>query len=107
MRIPLLVDDSREGVDGRALQYASRKLRADKDTVLMAQLSLGGRMPNLPFKGNDAIRYAAESLKRDHDIVRIVLARQGGMLEVVPEAFRSDKESGGAENAELRHDLLV
>lgn len=66
---------------GRALQFASEKLRNDKDVVLEA-VKQDGR----------ALRFASENLRNDKDVVLEAIKQDEWALQFASEELRNDKD---------------
>jgi len=67
--------------DGRALEYASPELKADKEVVLAAVAQDGF-----------ALEYASEELKADKEVVLAAVAQEWGALEYASAELKADKE---------------
>lgn len=82
--------------DGSMLKYASTELRQDFDTVLAAVKSNGV-----------ALKYGSKALQNDKEVVRVAVENRGEALEFASKALRSDKEIvGSAIKAEKNSYLL-
>ena len=66
-----------------AMQFASERLRADKDTVLLAATGP---------QGGSALQFASKELRADKDIILQVVARDGTALGHASKALRGDKD---------------
>ena len=65
--------------DGRALQYASTKLCADREVVMVAVTQYGW-----------ALKWASAELRNDREVVMVAVKKDGGALWLASRELRSD-----------------
>ena len=82
--------------DGRALQYASRQLKGDREIVLQA-VAEDGR----------AFQHASEQLRGDREIASKAIADRGWAFEYASEELRSDTDMAEAALADTRTQRAV